>query len=50
VVLLRSERIRPVVGRDAIPVGDGLRGDFFAIIFALKQFAGFGEGKEGSVD
>jgi hypothetical protein len=37
-------------GGKAVGVGDGSRGDFLVIIFALKQLTGFGEGEEGSVD
>ena len=39
-----------VVGRYAVAVGDGFGGGFFSIVFQLKEFAGFGEGEEGSVD
>jgi hypothetical protein len=41
--------VYPVIGRYAVAVGDGLRGDFRAIVFKLKQFAGFSEGEEGAV-
>jgi hypothetical protein len=39
-----------VIGRYAVALGYGLGGGFVAIIFPLKQFAGFGEGEEGAVD
>jgi hypothetical protein len=39
-----------VPGREAVGVGDGLGGDIFVIVFALKQLTGFREGEEGSVD
>jgi hypothetical protein len=39
-----------VPGREAVGVGDGLGGDVFVIVFALKELTGFGEGEEGAVD
>jgi hypothetical protein len=45
-----EEGSRAVPGRKAVGVGDGLRGHFIVIVFALKQLTGFGEGEESAVD